>query len=113
MPTFFVIGAAKCGTTSLHSYLDLHPEISMSSSKEPAFFVPEPIYRTQVTERKAYLSLFESGARHLSWGVISPLHDVADPERGSRADPRGDSRGEVRLPGPRPDRKGPFATPPA
>ena len=64
MPTFFVIGAAKCGTTSLHSYLDLHPEISMSSFKEPAFFVPEPIYRTQVTERKAYLSLFESGARH-------------------------------------------------
>lgn len=34
----FVLGAAKCGTTSLHSYLDEHPNICMSSPKEPYFF---------------------------------------------------------------------------
>lgn len=28
----------KCGTTSLHAYLSLHPEISMSKEKELAFF---------------------------------------------------------------------------
>jgi sulfotransferase family protein len=37
-PEFFVIGAAKSGTTSLHRYLDQHPAISMSSMKEPNFF---------------------------------------------------------------------------
>jgi hypothetical protein len=36
-----VIGAAKCGTTSLHEYLDAHPEISMSRRKELDFFVPD------------------------------------------------------------------------
>lgn len=38
LPNLFVIGAAKCGTTSLHSYLDAHPEVSMSRPKEPAVF---------------------------------------------------------------------------
>lgn len=37
-PTFFIIGAAKCGTSSLHFYLDQHPVISMSSIKEPSVF---------------------------------------------------------------------------
>lgn len=31
-------GAGKSGTSSLHSYLDVHPEICMSSMKEPHFF---------------------------------------------------------------------------
>ncbi len=38
LPTFFVIGAPKCATTSLHLYLDQHPEIEMSSPKEPQVF---------------------------------------------------------------------------
>lgn len=35
VPTFFVIGASKSGTTSLHRYLGAHPEISMTEPKEP------------------------------------------------------------------------------
>jgi hypothetical protein len=31
----------KCGTTSLHYYLDLHPQIHMSKRKEPDFFIAE------------------------------------------------------------------------
>jgi hypothetical protein len=38
LPTFFIIGAAKAGTTSLHYYLDQHPQIQMSATKEPHFF---------------------------------------------------------------------------
>jgi hypothetical protein len=38
LPTFFIIGAPKAGTTSLHHYLDQHPEIQMSAIKEPRFF---------------------------------------------------------------------------
>lgn len=38
LPNLFVIGAPKCGTTSLHHYLDQHPAISMSRVKEPWVF---------------------------------------------------------------------------
>ncbi len=38
MPNFLVIGAPKSGTTSLHNYLSQHPDIYMSSAKEPHFF---------------------------------------------------------------------------
>jgi hypothetical protein len=34
-----VIGAMKCGTSSLHYYLGLHPEIEMSREKELNFFL--------------------------------------------------------------------------
>lgn len=37
-PTFFIIGAMKCGTSSLHHYLSMHPDISMSDIKEPNYF---------------------------------------------------------------------------
>lgn len=35
LPTFFVIGAAKAGTSSLHYYLGRHPQIAMTNPKEP------------------------------------------------------------------------------
>jgi Sulfotransferase family len=39
LPTVIVIGAMKCGTTALHSYLDAHPEIGMARDKEVNFFI--------------------------------------------------------------------------
>jgi hypothetical protein len=39
LPNLLVIGAMKCGTTSLHRYLALHPEVWMSDPKELRFFV--------------------------------------------------------------------------
>ncbi len=41
-PNFFLIGAAKCGTTSVAQYLDQHPDIFVSKPKEPNFFAFEP-----------------------------------------------------------------------
>jgi len=38
LPNFFIIGANKAGTTSLHYYCGQHPEIFMSENKEPMFF---------------------------------------------------------------------------
>ena len=71
MPNFLVIGAAKAGTSSLHRYLDLHPEISMSKLKEPKYFVREvsPEFLHDFPEfegfhtvrRDDYLGLFEPG----------------------------------------------------
>jgi hypothetical protein len=41
MPNLIIIGGLKCGTTSIHHYLGLHPEIQMSKPKELNFFVDE------------------------------------------------------------------------
>ncbi|MGH2957531.1 MAG: sulfotransferase family protein [Solirubrobacterales bacterium] len=38
LPNLIGIGAHQCGSSSLHYYLDLHPEIQMSSPKELNFF---------------------------------------------------------------------------
>lgn len=38
LPNLVIVGAMKCGTTSLHRYLDQHPEIAMSEPKELNFF---------------------------------------------------------------------------
>ena len=40
-PTFFIVGSPKCGTTFLHEILSKHPNICMSSSKEPAYFAED------------------------------------------------------------------------
>jgi hypothetical protein len=37
-PTFFILGAPKCGTTALAQMLAEHPEVYVSRPKEPHFF---------------------------------------------------------------------------
>ena len=39
-PSFMVIGAPKCGTTSLFEYLEAHPQVSAPARKELCFFSP-------------------------------------------------------------------------
>ncbi|HEV7771398.1 MAG TPA: sulfotransferase [Solirubrobacterales bacterium] len=41
LPNLIIIGGLKCGTTSIHHYLGLHPEIQMSKPKELNFFAEE------------------------------------------------------------------------
>ena len=41
LPSFFIVGAPKTGTTSLHHYLDQHSQIYMSPVKEPCYFASE------------------------------------------------------------------------
>lgn len=63
LPTFLIIGAMKSGTTSLHRYLDQHPQIQMSARKEPSFFSgPEagiPYTLSRVSDVKQYEELFD------------------------------------------------------
>lgn len=40
-PDFFVVGAPKCGTTSLADWLARHPQVCMSQPKEPHYFHPD------------------------------------------------------------------------
>jgi len=87
LPTFFVLGAARCGTTSLHYWLDQHPQIAMSTIKEPNHFLfrpspsgPQPcigddkrLLAKSVPERTAYERLFPS-AGTTARGDASPLY---------------------------------------
>jgi Sulfotransferase domain len=41
LPNLIVIGAMKCGTSSLHEYLARHPDVGMSNPKEVNFFSGE------------------------------------------------------------------------
>lgn len=41
LPNLIIIGGLKCGTTSIHHYLGLHPQIQMSKPKELNFFARE------------------------------------------------------------------------
>jgi sulfotransferase family protein len=43
-PNFFVLGAPKCGTTTLHEVLMAHPHIFMTKQKEPQFFDTDTYY---------------------------------------------------------------------
>ena len=38
LPDFFIVGAPKCGTTALASYLRAHPRVFLSPVKEPNYF---------------------------------------------------------------------------
>ena len=37
-PTFFLVGAPRCGTSALSKYLSKHPNVCFSKPKEPHFF---------------------------------------------------------------------------
>lgn len=85
-PTFFVIGAPKCGTSSLCHYLASHPNVFFSVPKEPAYWCIEDeliLRKTGVKTRDAYLRLFAGArAQHVAVGegstcYLSSEHAVA------------------------------------
>lgn len=75
LPNLLVIGAMKCGTSSFHRYLALHPEIWMSRGKELNFFLPPDAERAG-----ALLGERSSAARGIDW--YASRFDRAAPVRG-------------------------------
>ena len=59
-PNFFIVGAPKCGTTSLATWLGQHPEIFMSSAKEPHFFNTDDKRTVETVEH--YERFFENAS---------------------------------------------------
>ena len=56
-PNLFIVGAMKCGTTTLHNLLGQHPQIHMCERpKEPNYFATEAPTDARL---QTYLSLFE------------------------------------------------------
>jgi hypothetical protein len=77
LPDTFIIGAPKSGTTSLHAYLQEHPDVFMSLHKEPAYFSPDvigtrPTHRYRYPDDLAeYIALFEQANHELRVGEAS------------------------------------------
>ncbi|MGY8917438.1 MAG: sulfotransferase family protein [Flavobacteriales bacterium] len=75
---FFIVGAPKAGTTSLYHYLNEHPEISMSSQKEPDYFSDADIQnegmyygKNRIDTIKKYHSLFDDNSESKLKGEAS------------------------------------------
>jgi len=73
VPSFFIAGAPKTGTTSLYHYLNQHPEIYMSPVKEPCYFASE--VRLQHFSRE-FESHAKSSNRRLSKYLEGPMAGV-------------------------------------
>jgi len=57
-PNFFIVGAPKCGTTAMSSYLRGHPAVFMSTPKEPSYFAADLPGLQYVDSLAAYEELF-------------------------------------------------------
>lgn len=71
-PNFFIIGAPKCGTTSMALWLREHPNIFMTSLKEPHYFNLDHPEHQFVNSLKDYERLFrEADEQHAVVGESS------------------------------------------
>ncbi len=68
-PDFFIVGQPKSGTTALHALLAQHPQIFMSSVKEPEFFASD--IWTRVGEGE-YRRMFDDSDETQISGEASP-----------------------------------------
>ncbi len=74
LPDFVIIGAAKAGTTSLHRALSQHPDIFMSTPKEPEFFARDDRYAQGI---ETYARLFAGAAPGQICGEASTLYSLS------------------------------------
>ena len=83
LPNLLIVGAAKCGTTSLHNYLKQHPDIFMSKQKEPHFLINSDIGEDRIhkaiTVLEDYEDMFKTDSIYKYKGESSVMY-LAFPE---------------------------------
>lgn len=104
-PNLFIVGAPKCGTTALFTYLSRHPQVFMSHIKEPYFFATDfeqeawknkkPFSKN--SDLESYLGLFEDATNHLYAGEGSVLYWISHTAAAKIAEFNPDSRIIVML----------------
>jgi hypothetical protein len=71
-PNFFIVGASRCGTTSMYWYLRDHPNVFMPVKKETRFFGEDQPHPARTPTLEQYLRLFAGATdRHLAIGEAS------------------------------------------
>ena len=85
-PNFIIAGFPKCGTTSLHHYLNEHPEIFMPEQKELHYFTCKKlkilnngpkdkiVNRTHIETLEKYLGFFKDVKKETAIGEVSPSY---------------------------------------
>lgn len=79
LPDFLVIGALKCGTTSLHNLLGAHPDVfTPSGVKEISYFAydggEEPGFPVRARTLREYARFFDAADDHQIVGEVSPTY---------------------------------------
>lgn len=77
LPNFFIIGAAKSGTTTLYDVLKQHPQVYLPVEKEPQFFSQEELFgrgagwyeETFFKGARRYPARGEATPHYLYWGT--------------------------------------------
>lgn len=88
LPNFLIVGAQKCGTTSLHEILARHPQIYMSEKKEVNYFTIDKNYQKGLSyyeqhfpvRKEQYLAIGESSPGYICYpGVAERIaEDLGD-----------------------------------
>jgi hypothetical protein len=74
-PNFFIVGAPRCGTSSLWTYLKGHPEIYMSTPKELYFFDRDLRKNSAQTHSlEQYLTFFSAAGNRKKIGEATPSY---------------------------------------
>jgi len=73
-PDFFLVGAPKCATSSLHALLIKHPDIFMCSPKEPHFFCTDLPGLAEVPDAAGYDALFDPAPEGACLGEASAFY---------------------------------------
>ncbi|MEL6384587.1 MAG: sulfotransferase [Cyanobacteria bacterium J06626_18] len=60
-PSFFIVGAPKCGTTAFCKYLDRHPDVFIPQLKELHYFDTDLKTKNKAKTLPEYLALFAEG----------------------------------------------------
>lgn len=85
-PSFFLLGASKAGTTSLHYYLAQHPDILMSDPKEPPFFRleyergPDWYWRTYYRRYAGHRAVGDGAPQNLHLPFVAPRIAATAPD---------------------------------
>ena len=84
LPNFLIVGAAKCGTSSLHNYLNQHPDVFMPTFtpeglkvKEPRFLIKEKLQKRLskgIWNYEDYKLLFDSVTNEIAIGESTVLY---------------------------------------
>ena len=76
-PNFFIVGAPRCGTTAMQSYLGQHPDIFMAERKECHFFGRDLTALFGPVTEEEYLSYFTNVRQEKRVGEASVLYLVS------------------------------------